>query len=176
LTEAVNLELPVEDRTDSTRSLYWQAPAASGRTMVLLHGLGDGADVWRPVMDAWPGDRFSALAIDFPGHGGADFLDATQYTVSNLAKWLGDLLTDRGIHAPILVGHSMGGRVALEAALQGYIEPLHTVVIDVSPDPKDSDDLDDAIKRHLEMLATGASNINSFRQKIGASLPMSDRA
>jgi len=47
--------------------------------------------------------------------------------------------------------------------------------VDVSPDVKEGEDLDDAIETHLQMLAAGATNLTSFRQKIGMRMPLADK-
>lgn len=157
------------------RKLRWRGTPFPGQVLVFLHGLGDGADVWRPVVAAWPEGPITAIALDFPGHGGSEFLPASAYTIANMAKWLADAMALEGIRNPILIGHSMGGRVALEAAYAGYVQPGHVVIVDVSPDAIEREELDATIERHLEMLATGASNMRSFVQKVGANLPLSDR-
>lgn len=161
---------------DGVRMLRWRGSPFPGEVMVFLHGLGDGADVWRPVLNAWPDAPMNAIAIDFPGHGGSDFHNAKDYSVPKFATWLAEILDREDIKKPILVGHSMGGRVALEAAYSGVVEPSHLVVVDVSPDVKESSDIDIVIERHLDMLAAGAPSLTSFRQKIAANLPLSDRA
>lgn len=159
------------------RLLRWRGAAFPGQVIVFLHGLGDGADVWRPVIHHWPSGPITAIAIDFPGHGGSAFHDSKDYTVPKFANWLADVLARDGIRNPVLVGHSMGGRVALEASSSGAINPAHVVVVDVSPDPKEKggDDLDMAIGAHLDMLAAGAPSMTSFRQKVAKRLPMADR-
>lgn len=157
------------------RKLRWRGTPFPGQVIFLLHGLGDGADVWRPVINAWADGPITAIALDFPGHGGSDFLPAKDYTISKLATWLSNVIAVEGIRNPILIGHSMGGRVALEAASAGYVKPGHVIVVDVSPDASERDELGATIERHLQLLSTGASNMSSFLQKIGASLPMSNR-
>lgn len=160
---------------DGVRMLRWRGTSFPGQVIVFLHGLGDGADVWRPVMKAWPEGPITAIAVDFPGHGGSDFQDPQHYSVPHFAKWLANALARNGIRNPVLVGHSMGGRVALEAAFSGMIEPAHMVVVDVSPDPKDAEELDNAIQGHLQMLAAGAPSLTSFRQKIAMRMPLADK-
>ena len=159
------------------RLLRWRGTPVPGRVLVYLHGLGDGADVWRPVMRTWPDGPISAIAIDFPGHGGTEFQDPKNYSVPNFARWLANVLAHNGIRNPVLVGHSMGARVALEAAQTGLIDPAHMVVVDVSPDPKDVGDhnIDTVIKAHLTMLATGAPSLDSLRQKIAARMQLADK-
>ena len=159
------------------RQLLWRGTPFPGRVIVFLHGLGDGADVWRPVMRNWPDGPVTSIAIDFPGHGGTEFHDPKDYSVPKFARWLADVLARNGIRNPVLVGHSMGARVALEAAQMRLIDPAHVVVVDVSPDAKADDDKDinDAIREHLGMLAAGAPSIDSFRQKIAARMQLADR-
>lgn len=157
------------------RMLRWRGTPYPNQVLVFLHGLGDGADVWRPVVDAWPDGPITAIALDLPGHGGSEFWDATRYTVPELSAWVADVLAREGIRNPILIGHSLGGRIALEAASGNAIQPSHVVVVDVSPDARRDDELDSTIRDHLQMLAVGAPSLSSFRQKIGARLPMADR-
>ncbi len=161
--------------SNGARMLRWRGSPLPGQVVVFLHGLGDGADVWRPVINAWPDGPITAIAVDFPGHGGTEFQDAKDYTVPKFATWLANVLAREGIRNPILVGHSMGGRVAMEASYSGVIQPSQVTIVDVSPDAKEGEDLDNAIETHLQMLAAGASNITSFRQKIGMRMPLADK-
>lgn len=157
------------------RIVRWRGTAFPGEVFVFLHGLGDGADVWRPVIKAWPGAPITAIAVDFPGHGGTDFCSEKDYTVPKFAHWLAEVLSRNGVRNPVLVGHSMGGRVALEVASTGAVQPAHVAVVDVSPDPKESSDIDTVIQKHLDMLIAGAPSLTSFRQKVAAQLPLADK-
>jgi pimeloyl-ACP methyl ester carboxylesterase len=76
-------------------------------TLVLLHGLGANREVWRGVLDLVP----DALAPDLPGHGSAPRL--TSYTFEAYAEALLADLPDGPLD---LLGHSMGGMVALAIA------------------------------------------------------------
>lgn len=162
---------------EGVRLLRWRGTPIPSRVIVFLHGLGDGADVWRPVVRNWPGAPVTAIAVDFPGHGGSDFQARQDYSVPRFAHWLAQVLGRNGIRNPILVGHSMGARVALEAAKSGLVDPSHVVVVDVSPDAKDVSDpqIDDVIRAHLDMLAAGAPDMDSFRQKIAARMQLADK-
>lgn len=85
--------------------------------MLLLHGLGATGGVWRGVLDHarttdLPGTV--ALAPDLPGHGAAAWAPA--YSFARHAEAVLPLL--EGFDGPVpVVGHSMGGVVALELAL-----------------------------------------------------------
>ena len=81
--------------------------------LLLLHGLGATADVWTPITaelaDRWPG-RWSA--VDLPGHGGSAPLP--RYSFGALAAAVARSVdTDEPV---VVVGHSLGGVVALALA------------------------------------------------------------
>ncbi|MBV8502280.1 MAG: alpha/beta fold hydrolase [Paucibacter sp.] len=77
---------------------------------VLLHGALNNASVWRPVLAQLP----SALALDLPGHGANH--EPPLGSIAALADWVWTELDRRSITTAVLVGHSMGSLIALEAA------------------------------------------------------------
>lgn len=82
--------------------------------IVLLHGFGGCHAVWDGVTEALAeGDR--VIAYDLPGHGGSLALGALSPKASARAV-LSDL-AERGVERAHLVGHSMGGAIAILAAL-----------------------------------------------------------
>ena len=96
--------------------------------LVLLHGGAANVHWWDPLAEALA-SRFHVVALDFRGHGDSDFPDALR--VGAFSDDLEALLADLGAPAPVLVGHSLGGRVALEhAARRGGVRAL--VLLDVA--------------------------------------------
>jgi pimeloyl-ACP methyl ester carboxylesterase len=93
--------------------------------LVLPHGLGATGDVWegwRPLLARrWPG-RW--LAPDLPGHGGSPPLDA--YTFDGFAAAVAETIP-AGADAVIL-GHSLGGAVALALASSEFGGPVRAVI------------------------------------------------
>ncbi|RKT52517.1 alpha/beta fold hydrolase [Saccharothrix australiensis] len=80
----------------------------SGPLLVLLHGLGATAEVWRGVTPHWPG---SWLAVDLPGHGRSTPLE--RYSFGSFAAAVAAVVPP----GPVAVlGHSLGGAVALALA------------------------------------------------------------
>ena len=93
--------------------------------LVLLHGLGATGDVWggwRPLLARrWPG-RW--LAPDLPGHGGSPPLGA--YTFDGFAAAVAGIVQPG---APVVVlGHSLGGVVALALASGRFPVPVQAVI------------------------------------------------
>lgn len=102
---------------DRTSGIAYIDPGkAERRPILMLHGLGADAESWVfqfPVlMDA----GFRPIAIDLPGFGRSG-LAAKRWSVKRAAKSIQVWLKEMGIDEFSLVGHSMGGTVALELAL-----------------------------------------------------------
>ncbi|MGP0033275.1 MAG: 2-succinyl-6-hydroxy-2,4-cyclohexadiene-1-carboxylate synthase [Solirubrobacteraceae bacterium] len=95
-------------------------------TVVLLHGFTHTGASWDPVVSAL-GERYRALAIDIRGHGSASGREPVA---------LEGVLEDLAAVAPArftLVGYSMGGRIALHAALALPERIERLVLIGASP-------------------------------------------
>ncbi|HSD40536.1 MAG TPA: alpha/beta fold hydrolase [Burkholderiales bacterium] len=82
--------------------------------VVLLHGVGGSAAAWAPQLDAIADAGCLAVAWDAPGYGASAPIEP--YDMPNLARALERLLDALPVRRRVLVGHSMGGMVAQEAA------------------------------------------------------------
>ncbi len=89
----------------------------SGDTLVLLHGLGSDSSVWSGVVEALK-DRFTVVTIDLRGHGQTPpQKNPARLHIQNLAQQdVRRVIEEENLGRVILVGHSMGGVVALEYA------------------------------------------------------------
>lgn len=100
-----------------------------GPTLVLLHGWGDSADTWRPLMDRLGRLERAAVAVDLPGFGTADPLGPGAM-LPQLDAFGGELVERVAEEAggPVVVaGNSLGGVVALRLAERADL-PLAGVV------------------------------------------------
>lgn len=86
------------------------------RTIVFLHGAGSSHHIWR---DQWAGLKGTARLVipDLPGH--AESSGTARESVQEYAAWFSDFIGELGIGNFVLAGHSMGGAIALAAALSG---------------------------------------------------------
>ena len=86
--------------------------------LLLLHGFTGSADAWRELLPVL-GKRARTLAIDLPGHGpaGRNQSFPPRFTLSACAEHVGRRLGDLHVPETVLLGYSMGGRVALRFAL-----------------------------------------------------------
>ncbi len=87
-----------------------------GEVVVLIHGLGTNAKGWTRNIPALAQDH-RVIALDLPGYGYSD-KKAYPYSMSFYATVLKELLDGLGIGHATLVGHSMGGQIAMVAALE----------------------------------------------------------
>lgn len=87
---------------------------ASLPTAVFIHGAQNDHSVWILQTRYFAHHGFSVLAVDLPGHGrsGGEALTS----VEAMADWLNALLNKAGVSHAILIGHSMGSLIAVEAA------------------------------------------------------------
>jgi pimeloyl-ACP methyl ester carboxylesterase len=85
--------------------------------LLLIHGAGASSAIWMMVM-ARLGRASRVVAIDLPGHGPSPpFADKPQPTLQDHRDAAGELAALTGLGPSVLVGHSMGALVAVEAAL-----------------------------------------------------------
>jgi pimeloyl-ACP methyl ester carboxylesterase len=87
-----------------------------GPTVVMLHGLGATKLSWMPLLPGL-GERFQVVAPDLPGHGESS-KPRVSYTPRFYAGVVSRLLDGIGAERAVLVGNSMGGRIALEVAVR----------------------------------------------------------
>ncbi|NPC96531.1 alpha/beta fold hydrolase [Nocardioides sp. zg-DK7169] len=88
----------------------------TGPVLLLLHGMGCDHTTWSPVIDELA-LRHTVIAPDLLGHGASDKPRA-DYSVGGYANAMRDLLTVLGINRVTVVGHSLGGGVAMQFAYQ----------------------------------------------------------
>lgn len=90
--------------------------AGSGPAILLIHGIGDNSTTWNGV-HAKLAQRFTVIAPDLLGHGQSDKPRA-DYSVAAYANGMRDLLSVLDIERVTIVGHSLGGGVAMQFAYQ----------------------------------------------------------
>jgi len=87
-----------------------------GEPVVLVHGLGDDHRAWRRVVAPLMLTRRVVL-YDLRGHGGSPVGDDADGSLAQLGKDLIDVLDDAGIERATIAGFSLGGTIAMRAAI-----------------------------------------------------------
>ncbi len=100
--------------------------------LLLLHGIGDSSRTWEAVLDRLaqlPARRRpSVIAVDMLGHGGSS-KPRTDYSLGAHANVLRDLLDQLGVTRTVVVGHSLGGGIAMQFLYQ-YPELVEGLVLE----------------------------------------------
>lgn len=127
-------------------------PAGDAPTMVLLHGLTDCGSGWAGAQRHW-GSTYSLITVDQRGHG-----HSPRFTRAQLDTHPGEVMVDDAVgilaqlaEPPVVVGHSLGGAVALAVAVRRP-ELVRAVVLE-DPAPLGPDDRQRDPARAEEFLA-----------------------
>lgn len=141
--------------------------------LVLLHGFCEDQSVWAPVLPYL--NDLPLLLIDLPGFGQSDKAEAPSMQAYAVA--IKAVLDHQGISSCVLVGHSMGGYVALEFAAH-WPEHLAGLGLFHSHPFTDNEERKTARKRGIETLLAGKRDLyvsqlfpNLFAQAFQASRP-----
>src|SRR3989442_3645259 len=108
-----NLELRREEARLHGRRIPYLT-AGEGPVLLLVHGIASDSQGWRAVLPLLA-RRARVIAPDLPGHG-ASAKAPGDYSLGALASSLRDLLVKLGHERATLVGHSLGGGVAMQFA------------------------------------------------------------
>lgn len=98
--------------------------------LIILHGLFGSGVNWRGVARRLSGDR-RILVMDMRNHGRS--FNETAMSYPDLAGDVLDTLAAQGIERADLLGHSMGGKAAMVAALEQPEHVRRLVVVDIAP-------------------------------------------
>jgi pimeloyl-ACP methyl ester carboxylesterase len=82
--------------------------------VVLIHGAGFDHSSWRFQSRYLAHHGVSVAAVDLPGHGRSE--GPAMESVTALADWTVGVISALGVESAVVVGHSLGGLVALDAA------------------------------------------------------------
>jgi pimeloyl-ACP methyl ester carboxylesterase len=115
-----NLEVRREETRLHGRRISYLT-AGEGPLLLLVHGIASDSEAWRAALPLLA-RRSTVIAPDLPGHGASGKAPG-DYSLGSLASFLRDLLVKLGHERATLVGHSLGGGVAMQFA---YMFPERT--------------------------------------------------
>jgi pimeloyl-ACP methyl ester carboxylesterase len=94
----------------------------TGPVVVLIHGMAGSRTAWQKTVGPLAAAGHTVIAPDLPGHGDSG-ASSGDYSIGALAATLRDLLLALGHERATLVGHSLGGGIAMQFS---YLFPEHT--------------------------------------------------
>lgn len=101
-----------------------------GQPVVILHGLFGAAKNWNSIAKQMA-RSYRILTLDLRNHGSSPWADTMSYP--EMAQDVVEFLDQRGLDKATIVGHSMGGKVAMTMALQAPERVERLVVADIAP-------------------------------------------
>ena len=116
----------VEEAIVHGHALRYRTAGRDGPVLVLVHGITSSSRTWEPVLDAL-GRSHRVIAPDLLGHG-ESAKPRGDYSLGAYASGVRDLLAVLGHERATIVGHSLGGGVAMQFAYQ-FPEWLERLVL-----------------------------------------------
>ena len=101
-----------------------------GRPLIILHGLFGSLDNWHSLSKRFA-EHFLVYAVDQRNHGRSPHSDV--FTYEAMREDLRDFYDAHGLSQAFLLGHSMGGKTAMEFALAYPDRVPKLVVVDIAP-------------------------------------------
>ncbi|GAL09469.1 esterase ybfF [Vibrio astriarenae] len=102
----------------------------NGEPLLLIHGLFGSLDNLGLLARGLQ-ERYQVISVDLRNHGRS--FHSKDHSYANMADDISALLDHLGIHQCIVVGHSMGGKVAMKLASTQPERVKQLVVMDMSP-------------------------------------------
>ena len=106
-------------------------PAQSTQTIVILHGLFGSADNWLTQARVLSNHNYRVYTVDQGNHGQSPHSESFDYP--SMVADLAELLTDQNIQNPVILGHSMGGKTAMNFAVAHPDKLSKLIVVDIAP-------------------------------------------
>jgi len=107
--------------------------SSEGVPLVFVHGFGNDLHVWDAICPVFA-PHYRTLALSLRGHGDSDWDPEARYDHASMARDLECALDALGIDRLVLVGHSMGGRVAMRFAGDHAQRMAGLVIVDSGPE------------------------------------------
>jgi esterase len=110
-------------------NLHFEA-VGKGPPLIILHGLLGSADNWRSVSQRL-GAHYKVFALDLRNHGRSPHSDIFDYDV--MTADLREFMEQQALRRTMLLGHSMGGKVAMQFAIEYSEQVDKLVIVDIAP-------------------------------------------
>jgi pimeloyl-ACP methyl ester carboxylesterase len=129
--------------------LEWGDPSAPA--VLLLHGGNQSSYSW-DLVSLHLSDRYHVFALDQRGHGDSEWSRELDYSIGAKAADALAFIEHEQLSAPVIVGHSMGGLVAMQMALSSDEVARGFVLVDTGPElsPKGVDVVHNFVVHNVE--------------------------
>jgi len=129
--------------------------------LVFLHYFGGSARSWQFVISELE-SYYSCIAIDLPGFGNTAML--AKSSLSSYAEFVRQELMAKGVTYYFLIGHSMGGKIALQCAVNDHENEQVQGLILIAPSPPSFEDIPESEQAKMREIP----NIEQSKSKVEA--------
>lgn len=112
---------------DEGEIVYLENGVKRDETLVFIHGFGMTKESWYRVVAALE-DKYHVIVLDLLGHGESVSSKSLDYSLTQQAKRVSLFLKSKNINEVYLLGHSMGGAIALRYA-QAHADNLSALIL-----------------------------------------------
>ncbi len=103
----------------------------SGQPLIILHGLFGQSDNWNTLSKQFSENGFEVFIVDLRNHGLSPHSNDWNYKV--MSEDVLELMSENNLQNVVLLGHSMGGKVAMQFAIDNASILDKLIVVDISP-------------------------------------------
>lgn len=104
--------------------------SGQGQPLIILHGLFGSLENWGAQVRQLS-EQFDVIAVDLRNHGRSDHADRMDY--SSMAEDVIALMDQLDLKRVLLMGHSMGGKAAMQLAMDHPSRVERLIVVDIAP-------------------------------------------
>ncbi|MFL5595553.1 MAG: alpha/beta fold hydrolase [Gemmatimonadaceae bacterium] len=131
-TSAVRTETPVTAPRTFTSNDISVITRGSGPDVILIHGLAANTGVWAESAEALD-DRYRLHLVQIHGFGGVPRTSSDSPVTVAVAREVARYIRETGLTRPALIGHSMGGTIAMMVAARNPGLAGRVMVVDIVP-------------------------------------------
>lgn len=113
--------------------------------LVFLHYFGGSAKSWKWLTDKLS-DNYRCITLNLPGFGGSAAMD--DLSIQSFAEYVEKQLESLGITTYTLIGHSMGGKIAMQIAVNDTKGSVKQLIL-IAPSPPTTEPLSEDEKKHM---------------------------
>ncbi|MFQ3620715.1 MAG: alpha/beta hydrolase [Spirochaetales bacterium] len=144
--------------------IFVRDSGGKGMPVLLLHGNSQGSETFLPQLEGEVGSAFRLLAFDRLGHGNSDRAKDPDnaYTLSGCVEQIREVINYFQLQAPVWVGHSLGGHLALQALARGVA--CAKIFVFSAPPLKSLSSLTEAFLPHPALPSLFKGNLSNEEQ------------
>ena len=115
INDLVKYSLPVKSINLNSETIAYAEDGSGEKTLLFIHGLSSTLEAWKKNIQGLK-DDYRCIAVDLPGYGKSS-RNSTNYSLNDYGGMLQEFIEKKDLKNVILVGHSMGGQIAMHTVL-----------------------------------------------------------